>query len=125
MVISCKTGRHRYESPRPSGREGCPCVWPAKRGSGDLRAALHRAKKNGAVKLVPFTPAQWQKVVDFYIGRCAYCRKADATDMEHVVPLADGGHHALYNLVPSCGPCNTKKGAQTWEPQEWHQWRTT
>jgi len=124
VVISCPSGRHTYESPRANGRVGCPCTWLAKRGPGDLRAAAYRARKNGATKLVPFTPAQWQEVLDFYIGRCAYCRKAQATDMEHVVPLADGGHHALYNLVPSCAPCNRRKGAHTWEPQEWHHARS-
>ena len=125
MRITCPSGRHTYEHPRPSGRVGCPCTWPCRRDAADLVKATHRARKHGATAVEPFTPADWMKVVDFYHGKCAYCLKAEATDMEHVVPLADGGVHGLRNLVPSCAPCNRRKGALTWEPQEWHHMRST
>ncbi len=82
-----------------------------------------RARKRAAL-VDPFTAAEWQAVVEFYDGRCAYCLEAKATDMEHVRPLSKGGVHALYNLVPACRSCNTRKGTQTWEPQEWHHARS-
>ncbi|MGH9169101.1 MAG: HNH endonuclease, partial [Acidimicrobiia bacterium] len=42
--------------------------------------------------------------------RCTYCPRP-ATTADHVVPVSRGGSHALSNLVPACGPCNTARGA--------------
>ena len=74
-----------------------------------------------AARVEPFTPAQWQAVVRFYGGGCAYCG-ADWEHVDHVVPLARGGAHALANLVPACAPCNLSKGATVWAPVVWHPW---
>ena len=29
--------------------------------------------------------------------------------MDHVVPVAKGGRHALANILPACGDCNAHK----------------
>lgn len=71
-------------------------------------------------------------------ARCAYCgvalvcecnapwdgkrRFAETDEMrygvrEHVLPASRGGTSLDDNLVPSCNPCNTRKGART--PVEW------
>jgi len=54
--------------------------------------------------------AWWQRRLQR--GLCAYCGKAfppsDLT-MDHVVPVARGGHSTKGNLVPSCKPCNSQK----------------
>lgn len=39
---------------------------------------------------------------------CAYCG-ADGGQIDHGIPLAMGGLHALDNLVPACKPCNSRK----------------
>jgi 5-methylcytosine-specific restriction endonuclease McrA len=46
---------------------------------------------------------------DAYI--CAYC-SGEATQVDHVIPRANGGGHELDNLVACCAPCNTRKGAR-------------
>ncbi|MCM0752864.1 hypothetical protein DEA98_22375 [Brucella pseudogrignonensis] len=45
-------------------------------------------------------------------GKCYYCgvNLDGVFDVEHLVPQARGGTHALKNLVPSCKPCNSEKG---------------
>lgn len=45
-------------------------------------------------------------------GRCAYCPAALASGfhLDHIVPLARGGHHAIGNLAPACPDCNLSKG---------------
>lgn len=51
-------------------------------------------------------------------GPCVYC-DAPATTVDHVMPLARGGHEAEYNLVPACLPCNSSKHARLlveWDP---------
>jgi 5-methylcytosine-specific restriction endonuclease McrA len=42
---------------------------------------------------------------------CLYCGKKGGT-VDHVVPLALGGAHAPWNLVPACLSCNSSKGTK-------------
>lgn len=45
--------------------------------------------------------------------RCVYCGHGlaiEAATLDHVVPLSQGGSHALGNLVTACRPCNQRKG---------------
>jgi 5-methylcytosine-specific restriction endonuclease McrA len=44
--------------------------------------------------------------------RCSYGCGQPATTVDHVVSVARGGTNALSNLVPCCGPCNSRKGAR-------------
>ena len=50
-------------------------------------------------------------------GRCWYCGAdlAGALTLDHVTPRSRGGRNALFNIVPSCGPCNGAKGLRTLE----------
>lgn len=41
-------------------------------------------------------------------GRCVYCG-AKATEVDHIVPRANGGTNSVYNLVASCKNCNKNK----------------
>lgn len=43
---------------------------------------------------------------------CVYCHTQPATTVDHVIEVDRGGSHALENLVPSCGRCNFRRGAQ-------------
>jgi len=53
-------------------------------------------------------------------GICHYCKGVflpkDLT-MDHVIPLARGGHSEKFNLVPCCKACNTQKKQML--PAEW------
>lgn len=47
--------------------------------------------------------------------RCFYCHKrisGKAAEIDHVNPLALGGAHAAFNLVPACSDCNRHKNAK-------------
>ena len=53
-------------------------------------------------------------------GICHYCKNQfppKELTMDHVIPLARGGHSEKYNLVPCCKDCNTKKKQML--PAEW------
>lgn len=39
---------------------------------------------------------------------CVYCG-AEATEMDHVIPVARGGRHSIGNLVGACMRCNRSK----------------
>ena len=45
-------------------------------------------------------------------GRCSYC-EAEATEIDHIVPRANGGTDSIYNLTPACRSCNEKKSNLT------------
>jgi hypothetical protein len=51
-------------------------------------------------------------------GRCSYCRSAQkyflgVMEIDHIIPLADGGTDDETNLCPACRLCNGYKSAQT------------
>jgi len=48
---------------------------------------------------------------------CLACGKAGPSTIEHLIPIARGGPHALENLDALCGPCNSSKGKLTLD--EW------
>lgn len=56
-----------------------------------------------------FTHAEWMKLVNRFGGRCAYCGQPGELVKDHVVPLKRGGRHAIANILPACGPCNSHK----------------
>jgi len=72
--------------------------------NGSRRARLR------AVEVNDFTAAQWTEMKALFKHRCAYCNcKPRTLTMDHVVPISKGGHHTAANIVPACGPCNSKK----------------
>lgn len=49
-------------------------------------------------------------------GVCYHCGqkfKPEELTMDHLIPIARGGKSTKNNCVPSCKPCNTKKGSKT------------
>jgi 5-methylcytosine-specific restriction endonuclease McrA len=50
-------------------------------------------------------------------GPCAYCGDPDPGEVDHVIPVAQGGTCNPRNLVPACGQCNRAKGGRT--PEQW------
>lgn len=47
---------------------------------------------------------------------CAYGCGREATEVDHVVPKADGGTDDEHNLVAACKPCNVRKGTSRLVP---------
>ena len=53
-------------------------------------------------------------------GRCYYCNAEVAPKqltLDHIIPLARGGHSTKGNCVPACKECNSKK--RDLLPTEW------
>jgi len=72
-----------------------------------------RAAKRGNPDSVGVSIEDWRRVLRRHGGCCAYCGvKALKIHMEHVIPLARGGRHAVGNVLPVCPSCNSSKGAQ-------------
>ena len=58
--------------------------------------------------------ADWRALKAKYDHRCFYCGTTGvALHREHRVPLSRGGANSATNIVPSCAPCNLRKGVLT------------
>lgn len=54
----------------------------------------------------------WQKIRLTILNRdnhqCAYCGR-EATEVDHIIAIANGGTNEPSNLVAACKPCNGRK----------------
>ena len=41
--------------------------------------------------------------------RCAYCKRHNASTIDHVIPRSRGGEHRWENVVAACSRCNSDK----------------
>lgn len=80
------------------------------------RKAYERTLSRGGRPGV-FSASQWGARLREYGRRCAYCGAPDSIEIEHVIPLGQGGANSIANIVPACSACNRDKGART--PEEW------
>ena len=77
------------------------------------KMAKRRAKVRGA--RIERLPGRYRdQLLESQLGRCAYCQcnlgQLDQVyHVDHVIPLAKGGAHALANLVLACPACNGYK----------------
>jgi len=60
-----------------------------------------------------FTVGEWRELVLAFDGRCRYCGHAGRLQADHRIPVSRGGMNTIDNIVPACGPCNSRKGAKT------------
>jgi hypothetical protein len=67
-------------------------------------------------------PADLRRIVlDDGDAQCAYCWQWSASEVDHVIPVAQGGSNDLENLAPACALCNIQKRDRT--PEQWRDWR--
>lgn len=55
------------------------------------------------------TDQEWEKAVQHFDHKCAYCGKQDKLTFEHVVPFSKGGRFDRQNIIPACSACNASK----------------
>jgi 5-methylcytosine-specific restriction endonuclease McrA len=75
--------------------------------------ANKRARRLVKIGDAEITKDEWLAIMKSNNWRCFYCEEEltkDNRSIDHVIPLAIGGAHELFNLVPSCIPCNSSKG---------------
>lgn len=78
--------------------------------SGDKAHIARERKKAQELKA-----SQWWKNI-LGKGLCHYCGqkfKAAELTMDHIVPVARGGHSSKGNVVPACRKCNQEKKLRT------------
>lgn len=73
----------------------------------DWEAARRARIRNADIRTV--TVNDWRRLCLRYRNRCAYCDACAVLTQDHIIPLARGGRHAIGNLLPACGSCNSSK----------------
>jgi 5-methylcytosine-specific restriction endonuclease McrA len=77
-----------------------------------------KARERGS-RTVHLSPDQmWRRWVEFG-HRCAYCGASGDLQVEHVIPISQGGEHHLGNIVPACQRCNFSKA--TSPVKDWYE----
>lgn len=78
------------------------------------------------------TLEEWEYILKTFNHSCAYCGMEEVESIalfneglhqEHFIPLSKGGHYAIYNIVPSCKSCNSRKhntDFKEWYPTHEH-----
>ena len=75
-------------------------------------AALGRQRRRAAVAragVYTVTEKDVRRLVARHRGLCAYCGERPWEHLDHIVPIARGGRHAIGNLLPACARCNLTK----------------
>jgi 5-methylcytosine-specific restriction endonuclease McrA len=71
---------------------------------GRLQNHLRRTRYN------TLTATEWKSRLEEFNYKCAYCLQGvNNLEMEHMVPVTEGGKTEMNNIVPSCPTCNRKK----------------
>lgn len=88
--------------------------------SDEERKAGQRARNRRWVERLGLTRSEWLALAGAVLRRdgcvCAYCGAA-ATEVDHIVPLIQGGSNDPGNLAAACRPCNGGKSGRT--PEQW------
>lgn len=72
-----------------------------------------QARKAGAERC-DLTATEWVEMMEYFGQRCAYCgQPSENLTQDHMTPISLRGDHTAANVVPSCGRCNSRKGAKT------------
>jgi 5-methylcytosine-specific restriction endonuclease McrA len=60
-----------------------------------------------------FTDREFEILCEIFSHCCAYCGvyAPGKLTRDHIEPVIKGGPDTLWNIVPACGPCNSRKHA--------------
>lgn len=81
------------------------------------KSKQRKARERGSRTLMLTPDQMWRRWVEFD-HRCAYCGTGGDLQVEHVIPISQGGEHHLGNIVPACASCNYSKG--TAQVKQWY-----
>lgn len=106
-------------SKRPCRWRGCPAIVEGNFGGGycpEHRRMVQRQRDASRTSPRYYNTARWQRLRRLVLGReplCRICigegRVVEATVVDHITPLADGGTDDMANLQPLCKPCHDRK----------------
>ena len=62
----------------------------------------------------PYNTPQWRAMRREMLqdAVCYWCRRAKATELDHLIEVDRGGTNDPDNVVPACKKCNSRRGAE-------------
>lgn len=90
-------------------------MMPAKQRGQTSKVGRDRLKPQRSSRSIPSNVRQAVLDRDDYL--CRYCgRRSQTMEVDHIIPVSQGGASTLDNLVTACRKCNRRKAGRT--PQE-------
>ena len=83
-----------------------------------LKEANRRARQR-QVHQWPVSQQQLKHRFSAFGNSCAYCGSEQHQSLDHFIPIASGGPHALGNFLPACIDCNSCK--RDLDPEAWYR----
>lgn len=81
------------------------------RGRQRIRSSWYRSFGEGRQPIPQWMREEILKRDDY---RCRYCgKRAQTLDIDHVIPVSQGGKTVFSNLVTACSACNKEKASRT------------
>lgn len=99
-----------YRAKYPERKKSSQKKYQSKAEVKSQRAATQRVRGLQAEGNLP--PDAYGFIIATY-GACLRCNSTNKLQVDHVVPLARGGEHSLWNLQVLCQTCNISKGARS------------
>lgn len=97
------------KSRRNCGFPGCPALVSA----GERYCPAHRSARRGGD--TSHYDRRWRKLRERFLSKhplCAHCEKVGrlipATEVHHILPVAEGGSDREENLLGLCKPCHSR-----------------
>jgi len=72
-----------------------------------IESQIRRTKKRKLPSTL--TAEQWNEIVTYFDGKCAYCGKEKPLEQEHFIALTNGGEYTHNNIIAACKSCNSSK----------------
>lgn len=116
-LMSKPPALRRPKQRKPSSNSGPVTVTQPDGTVTTQRALTAKELRRMAPERLPITPDMRARVLHRDMQTCRYCQTTIGPwEIDHVLPVAQGGHTRLFNLVTSCQECNRRKGNQIWRP---------
>lgn len=113
-LVRCRSCKEDTPFPAVVGWTCLECRALNRRSASRVKSFYSRRKKSGASGVAErFTD---RDVADRWGSVCYYCA-GPWEELDHFVPVAEGGDHTVENCRPACAACNNAKRASM--PTEW------
>jgi len=91
---------------RPCNHQGCPNLIPI----GTSYCSEHKPKDTRPNSDKRGYGGSWRKIRAYVLRATPYCNScgAIATEVHHIVSIADGGTNDYANLMPLCKSCHSR-----------------
>lgn len=104
---------------RPCRWQGCPAIVEGRSGGGycpEHRGMVQKQRDSQRTGQRHYNSVRWRKLRTLVLTGEPLCRECaaagavvQATVVDHILPLAQGGTDAMSNLQPLCATCHNRK----------------